>query len=127
VKVHLSNIRRSYKVLVNSLEHRQALVAYLEVQFPDEDFAMIKAKADELELRLTRAIDPERSQVTTQTVQDEEDSKHIRLTPAQGATLMMQPDVTTLRGRRDVSMIALMLATGLREGEIVSNVQPKSA
>jgi len=57
-------------------------VAYLEVQFPDEDFGTIKAKADELELRLTRAIDPERSQVTTQTVQDEEDSKHIRLTPA---------------------------------------------
>lgn len=120
VKVHLSNIRRSYKVLVNSLEHRQALVAYLEAQFPDEDFATIKAKADELELRLTRAIDPERSQVTTQTVQDEEDSKHIRLTPMQGAALMMQPDVTTLRGRRDVAMIALMLATGLREGEIVS-------
>ena len=120
VKVHLSNIRRSYKVLVNSLAHRQALIDYLEMQFPDEDFATIKAKADELELRLTRATDPERSRVTTQTVQDEEDSKHIRLTPAQGAALMMQPDVTTLRGRRDVAMIALMLATGLREGEIVS-------
>lgn len=120
VKVHLSSIRHSYKVLVDSLEHREALVDYLEQQFLDEDFATIKAKADELELRLTRAIDPERSQVTTQTVQDEEDSKHIRLTPAQGAALMMQPDVTTLRGRRDVAMIALMLATGLREGEIVS-------
>jgi len=32
---------------------------------------------------------------------------------------MMQPDVATLRGRRDVAMIALMLATGLREEEIV--------
>lgn len=70
VKVHLSNIRRSYKVLVNSLAHRQALIAYLEAQFPNEDFATIKAKADELELRLTRATDPERSRVTTQTVQD---------------------------------------------------------
>lgn len=122
VKAHLSSIRRSYKVLVNSLAHRQALIAYLEGQFPNEDFATIKAKADELELRLARATDPERSQVKEVTVQDEADSKHIRLTPAQGAALMMQPDVTTLRGRRDVAIIALMLATGLREGEIVKLV-----
>ena len=120
VKVHLSSIRRSYKVLVDSLEHRAALVAYLERQFPDEDFATIKAKADELELRLARTIDPERSRVTLTTVQDEADSQHIRLTPAQGAALMMQPDVTTLRGRRDVALIAQLLATGLREGEIAS-------
>ncbi len=119
VQTHLSSIRRSYKMLVESVEHRAALVAYLEGQFPDEDFATIKAKADELELRLTRAIDPERSQVKAVTVQDEADSTHVRLTPAQGAALMMQPDVMTLRGQRDVAMIALMLATGLREGEIV--------
>lgn len=119
VKVHLSSIRRSYKTLVESLEHRQALVAYLERQFPDDDFATIKAKADELELRLARAVDPERSRLVVNTVQDEADSQHLRLTPAQGAALMMQPDITTLRGQRDVAMIALLLATGLREGEIV--------
>jgi site-specific recombinase XerD len=122
VKAHLSSIRRSYKTLVESVEHRAALIAYLERQFPDENFATIKAKADELELRLARATDPERSTVKAVTVQDEADSKHIRLTPAQGAALMMQPDVTTLRGRRDVAIIALMLATGLREGEIVKLV-----
>jgi len=122
VKAHLSSIRRSYKTLVESVEHRAALIAYLERQFPDEEFATIKAKADELELRLTRATDPQRSKVKTVTVQDEADSTHIRLTPAQGAALMMQPDVSTLRGRRDVAIIALMLATGLREGEIVKLV-----
>jgi site-specific recombinase XerD len=122
VKAHLSSIRRSYKTLVESVEHRAALIAYLEHQFPDEDFAIIKAKADELELRLARATDPERSQVKAVTVQDEADSNHIRLTSAQGAALMMQPDVSTLRGRRDVAIIALMLATGLREGEIVKLV-----
>jgi len=119
VRAHLSSIRRSYKLLIESLEHRAMLVAYLERQSPDDDFATIKAKADELELRLARAIDPERSQVPELIVQDEEDSKHIRLTPAQGAALMMQPDVAQLRGRRDVAIIAFMLATGLREGEIV--------
>ncbi|QPC83106.1 tyrosine-type recombinase/integrase [Phototrophicus methaneseepsis] len=119
IRAHLSSIRRSYKLLIESLEHREALIAYLEKQFPENDFASVKAKADELELRLARAIDPERSQVATQTIQDEADSQHIRLTPAQGAALMMQPDVSTLRGRRDVAIIALMLATGLREGEVV--------
>ncbi len=119
VKVHLSNIRRSYKMLINNLEHREALILFLEQQFPDEDFSTIKAKADEIELRLSRAIDPERSRVTVITVQDEADSRHFRLNPSQGAALMMQPDVSTLRGRRDVALIALMLATGLREGEIV--------
>ena len=119
VKVHLSNIRRSYKTLVNNLEHRQALITFLEANFPHDNFATIKAKADELELRLSRAIDPERSKVTVTTTQDEADSQHIRLTPSQGAALMMQPNVTTLRGRRDVALIALMLASGLREGEIV--------
>jgi ABC-2 type transport system ATP-binding protein len=41
------------------------------------------SEADELELRLSRAIDPERSRVTVTTAQDEADSQHIRLTPAQ--------------------------------------------
>ncbi|MEO1290056.1 MAG: hypothetical protein AAFV93_20065 [Chloroflexota bacterium] len=95
VKVHLSNIRRSYKTLINNLEHREALVDFLEQQFPGEDFATIKAKADEIELRLSRAIDPEHSRVTVTTVQDEADSMHIRLTASQGAALMMQPDVST--------------------------------
>ena len=75
--------------------------------------------ADELELRLMRAIDPQHSRVRTESVQDEADSRHIRLTPAQGAALMMRPDLSRLRGRRDVAVIALLLATGLREGEVV--------
>lgn len=118
-RAHLSSIRRSYKMLIESVEHRAALITSLQRQFPADNFATIKAKADEIELRLTRAIDPQRSQVSTQTIQDEEDGKHIRLTPSQGAALMMQPDVNTLRGRRDVALVALLLATGLREGEVV--------
>ncbi len=120
VRVHLANIRCSYKTLIDSLEHRKALVNYLQARFPDDDFATIKAKADELELRVVRAIDPARSKVTVISVQDEADSQHLRLTSFQGAALMMQPDVSTLRGRRDVALIALMLATGLREGEVVA-------
>jgi len=57
--------------------------------------------------------------MTTKSIQDEADSKHIRLTPAQGASLMMRPDLSQFRGRRDVALIALLLAAGLREGEVV--------
>ena len=91
----------------------------LQQEYATADFGAIKAMADELELRLMRAIDPQRSRVRTESVQDEADSRHIRLTPAQGAALMMRPDLSQLRGRRDVALIALLLATGLREGEVV--------
>ncbi|MCY3780042.1 MAG: hypothetical protein OXG78_07020 [Chloroflexi bacterium] len=56
----------------------------------------------ELELRLMRAINPQRSKVRTESAQDEADSRHIRLTPAQGAALMMRPDLSWLRGRGDM-------------------------
>ena len=119
VRVHLSSIRRSYKMLIENTQHREALVNFLQQEYPRESFATIKAMADELELRLMRAIDPQISKVTTPRVQDEADSRHIRLTSTQGAALMLQPDVSRLRGRRDVAIIALLLATGLREGEVV--------
>ena len=119
VRVHLSSIRRGYKILIENAQHRAALVNYLQQEYPTAEFATIKAMADELELRLMRAIDPQLSKVTTPSVQDEADSRHIRLTSTQGTALMFQPDVSRLRGRRDVAIIALLLATGLREGEVV--------
>ena len=118
-RVHLSSIRRSYKTLVENTQHRAALVNYLQQEYATADFATIKAMADELELRLMRAIDPQHSKVTTGSVQDEADSRHLRLTPAQGAALMIRPDLSRIQGRRDVAIIALLLATGLREGEVV--------
>ena len=118
-RVHLSSIRRSYKTLVENPQHRVDLVQHLQREYATADSATIKAMADELKLRLMRAIDPQLSRVTIVSVQDEADSKHIRLTPAQGAALMMRPDLSQLRGRRDVALIALLLATGLREGEVV--------
>jgi len=106
-RVHLSSIRRSYKALVENPQHRAALVDQLQRQYATADFATIKAMADELELRLMRAIDPQRSKVRTENVQDEADSRHIRLTPAQGAALMMRPDLSRLRGQRDVAQLEI--------------------
>ena len=75
-RVHLSSIRRSYKALVENPQRRAALVHQLQQDFAMADFATIKAMADELELRLMRAIDPQHSKVTTVSVQDEADSRH---------------------------------------------------
>ena len=117
-RVHLSSIRRSYKILIVNPQHRAALVDHLQQEYPRADFGTIKTMADELELRLLRAIDPQHAKVTVPSAQDEADSRHVRLTSTQGAALMLQPDVSQLRGRRDVALIALLLATGLREGEV---------
>ena len=58
-RVHLSSIRRSYKILIENPQHRATLVDHLQQEYPTADFATIKAMADELELRLMRAIDPQ--------------------------------------------------------------------
>jgi len=61
VRVHLSSIRRSYKMLIENAQHRASLVNYLQQKYPTAQFATIKAMADELELHLMRAIDPQHS------------------------------------------------------------------
>ena len=78
-------------MLVENTQHRASLVNHLQQEYVTADFATTKAMADELELRLMRAIDPQYAKVTTGSVQDEADSRHIRLTPTQGAALMMRP------------------------------------
>jgi site-specific recombinase XerD len=120
VRAHLAHVRRSYQVWLDHPAFRERLLAALHQQFPHDDFANRKAKADELELRVRRALDPQQARVTVSKTQDEADSQHRRLSPAQGAALLMQPDVTTQRGRRDVALLALLLATGIREGEAVA-------
>jgi site-specific recombinase XerD len=119
-RTHLAHVRRSYQAWLDQPAFRERLLDALHQQCPHDDFANRKAKADELELRLRRALDPQQARVTVITAQDEADSRHRRLTPQQGAALLMQPEVTTRRGRRDVALLALLLATGLREGEAVA-------
>jgi site-specific recombinase XerD len=48
------------------------------------------------------------------------DAQHLRLTAAQASRLMAAPGVRSLKGLRDTSLIALMLCTGIREGEASS-------
>ena len=63
------------------------------------------------------------------TRQDGPDAEHLRLTTEQANALLAAPGIHTLRGLRDTAAIALMLCTGIREGELsaldVENLQQR--
>lgn len=122
VDAHLGTIRAHYRHVI--LPQREAFYALLPRIFDARAAAMSisdkKAAVDEIVLRLERAIDPRHSRVSITRHQDEGDSDHLRLTVAQAQALLAQPDLSTNKGLRDTAIIALMLATGLREGEVVA-------
>jgi site-specific recombinase XerD len=74
----------------------------------------------EFETRLKNDIDANSAPVTVVEVQDESDTDHLWLTPAQVATLVLTPGVDTLKGLRDTAMMALMLCTGVRAAELLA-------
>jgi len=81
-------------------------------------FSSKKEAVDELIETIKNGIDSKASQVTTETVQDVADSKHLRLTIDQANTLLAGPDLNDLKGLRDAAIIALLLCTGIREQEL---------
>jgi len=111
VSAHLSTVRARYRSLVNDRALFFSMVS-------GADFVEQKAKVDEIVTRIGNAIDPEESRVTTETVQDVADSKHLRLTIDQANTLMAGPDLNDLKGLRDAAVIAILLCTGIREQEL---------
>ncbi len=112
VSAHLSTVRARYAALIRDRDLFYALVAGRT-----DDVLKRKAFVDEMIARLRNAIDPAASTVKVKTSQDVTDAAHLRLTSAQASHLMAAPGVHTLRGLRDTSLIALMLCTGIREGE----------
>lgn len=67
---------------------------------------------------LENALDPAAAPVTTKTSQDRPDAAQLRLTREQANALLVAPGLDDLRGLRDTAVIALLLCTGLREGEL---------
>ncbi len=116
VSAHLSTIRAQYRRLLKDNATRELLFAIAAQQATGP--ADQKALVDELTTRIENAINPERSQVKTVTRQDRPDADHLRLTEAQANALLAAPGVSTLRGLRDTSVIALLLCTGIREAEL---------
>ena len=114
---YLSTIRAAYRRLLRddrfrSLAYEYARSAGLETP------ADQKAFVDELDLRIRNAIDPDSSPVEVIKEQDEADEKHLRLTQPQAEAFLEAPGVTTTMGLRDTAIIAILLCTGIREGEL---------
>lgn len=118
VKAHLSTIRGQYKHL---LLERDLFYAFVP---PNATPADAKAIVDEIITRLENAISPFHAPVATIEKQDVAESEHLRLTKEQAQALIRRPfqvhGESSSLALRDAALIALMLATGLREDEICS-------
>ena len=117
VKVHLATIRGRYRAILRQNSLRDDLY---NLTAEDESLADRKALVDEFIVRLTNDIDPLAVPVKVIQKQDVSDSEHIRLTAMEAMMLIAAPGLDTLVGLRDTAILALMLATGLREGELVA-------
>ena len=125
VNNHLSLIRGRYAVLLETKEAntalRQQAAAYLERSGQDASAANVKAAVDMLKEDLAAGLSP-RHNAEVVKKQDRPDSDFVRLTEEQADKFLMLPDRATAPGLRDAAMIALMLATGIREQELCSLV-----
>ena len=123
VRTLLATVRGRYRQVLKDNAVRSALYGWardaLRAQGVDETPAELKATVDEVVSRLENEIDPETARVPVVEVQDEADSDHLRLTVTEASALLAAPGVDTLRGLRDTAIIALLLATGIREAELV--------
>jgi len=115
-QAHLSTIRARYKAIARDNRTRDALYHIASERF--ESVADRKAYVDESITRLENAIHPSASKVTVETVQDQVDSNHIRLTIEQAQALIDAPGLIPLKRLRDTAIISLMLSTGIREQEL---------
>ena len=118
---HLSLIRGRYNNLLETKAAntalRQQAAAYLEGSGQDASAANVKAAVDMLKEDLQAGLSKAHNAPAI-TKQDRPDSDFVRLTKEQADKFLMLPDRSTLPGLRDAAMIALMLATGIREQEL---------
>jgi site-specific recombinase XerD len=121
---YLSSVRTRYRDILRKGQTRDFLYhkAVVELQrLGQEDSpANRKAYVDEVKERLENALDPAEAPVKTETKQDQVEEDHLRLTTAQANALIAAPGLDSLTALRDTAMIALVLCTGIREGELVN-------
>lgn len=117
VASHLSTIRAAYRRL---LAHNRIRDALYETTPTGANPADRKAYVDELIQRIQNGIDPLHSSVSVTQYQDVDESQYLRLTDVQAGTFLSSPGTDTLRGLRDTAIIATLLCTGIREGELVA-------
>lgn len=115
VSAYLGTLRGQYQKLLVSNDIRDRLYGMTDSATPPSDrYSFV----EEAVTRLRNAVHASASSVQVTKVQDETDSKHLRLTVEQAEQLLAAPDTSTLIGLRDAAVIAMLLCTGIREGEV---------
>lgn len=115
VSAYLGTLRGQYQKLLVSNEIRDRLYGMTDRALPPSDrYSFV----EEAVTRLRNAVHASAAPVKVAKVQDETDSKHLRLTVEQAEQLLAAPDTSTLIGLRDAAVIAMLLCTGIREGEV---------
>lgn len=122
---YLGTIRARYKVKVtDNNEIRDVLLDAISRAIGQDVKAMgpadRQAIVNEQLLRVQNEIKPSASVVDVEKVQDELDTAHMRLTREQASALLAAPGMRRLLRLRDTAVIALLLCTGIREGELVA-------
>lgn len=115
VQAYVSTVRGAYKMLLISNDVRDLLWANTDPALPPERRDVF---VREILARLENAVHPKAASVQIIKMQDTEDSKHLRLTPAQANALIGAPGRVTPQAVRDTALIALLLSTGIREDEL---------
>lgn len=120
-RAYLATVRSRYRALLREDALRNTLYtrapALLARLGQDDTPANRYALVAEALTRLHNALDPARAPVKAPKKQDRVDAEQIRLSREQAEALLKAPGVGTLRGLRDTAIIAVMLCTGVREGE----------
>lgn len=113
VSAHLSTIRGAYTRLLKDPNFHMGIMDLV----PGDEFVEKKAQADFFIKLIELAVDPVNSHVPLIKKQDE---VGFRLSTGQVEFMLRQIDTTTLTGLRDMALIKVMLATGIREFEAVN-------
>lgn len=110
---YVNSVRGTYRKMLSDNATREALFNSLdsEVSFTDK-----KAIVDEFYLRVRNELDS--TSISAPKRQDSLASEHTRLTASQAESLINKPGLDTLQSLRDTAIIALMIATGIREQEL---------
>lgn len=123
-RAYLGTVRSRYRELLRQREWRDMLYKHAgealerigHADTPANRFVFV----NEAITRLENALVPEAARVKVATKQDHTDQEHLRLTKEQADALLAAPGTESLSGLRDTALIALLLCTGLREGEVVA-------
>lgn len=117
IAAHLSTVRAAYRDLMRD---RDLFYDQARAVSQATDPVTLKTIVDEMVIRIKNAIEPEAVKVDDKTIQDIPDAQSRRLTATEADELLRLPGLDTLLGKRDTAMIAVLLCTGIREGELVA-------